>query len=263
MNRKYINKKYLFKIPFELLNIIRELKKNHPCLFWTCLISLIFGVLPFAYCLISFEWKFKLLGLIFLIPLIITFLITGAAVRLFEYVPNLSRILSFILNTFVILFIQICIGLLFFYILMFADLDAKCNQIKHYKLALSNVDLSNTSHFPHKIPNEAKNAELKASTYSFFGSEDLYLKFDTNKEYIDKELKKYNFIKICNHDKCSDGSDNNYRYYSGDIDIKDFTFYVINDKEHENLPEHSFPYHYGIGVNYNTNQILYYYENPD
>ena len=25
---------------------------------------------------------------------------------------------------------------------MFADLDAKCNQIKHYKLALSNVDLS-------------------------------------------------------------------------------------------------------------------------
>ena len=79
---------------------------------------------------------------------------------------------------------------------MFADLDAKCNQIKHYKLALSNVDLSNTSHFPHKIPNEAKNAELKASTYSFFGSEDLYLKFDTNKEYIDKELKNSGQIKL-------------------------------------------------------------------
>ena len=145
---------------------------------------------------------------------------------------------------------------------MLADLDAKCNQIKHYKLALSNIDLSNTFHFPREIPKGAKNVKLKAGV-AYWSGEDLYLKFDTNKEYIDKELKKYNFIKICDYSKCRDGSINWHNYYDNDIVTTDFTFYVLGDRMYSGSSKHYAPCHYGIGVNYDTNQILYYYENSD
>ena len=62
-----------------------------------------------------------------------------------------------------------------------------------------------------------------------------------------------------NYDKARE----HYDFYANDIDFTKYTYYVINDREHEKLPEHHFPYHYGIGVNKDLNRILYYYENPD
>lgn len=43
---------------------------------------------------------------------------------------------------------------------------------------------------------------------------------------------------------------------------KDFTFYIINDRESETPSQNSFPYHYGMATN-NETTIIYYYINPD
>ena len=222
---------------------IKIFKRDYSWLFRVCCISLILGILPFVYCLISFEWKYKLFGFIFLLPVLLIFLISAVFVRMYKQASFLNRFLLVVLNSFVIIFIQIFFCFFILILLSTCDVEDKCNQIKYYKLALSKVDQSKTLHFPRSIP--------------------IYLKFDTSRKFIDNELKKYKFINVCKNGKCKNEKAVAYRYYSGDIDIQGFTFYVINDRESENLPEHNFPYHYGIGVNYDTNQILYYYENPD
>ena len=242
---------------------IKIFKQDYPWLFLVCCISLILGIMPFIYCLISFEWKYKLFGFIFLLPVLLIFLISAIFVRGRKQASFVNRFLLVVLNSFVIIFIQIFFCFFILILLSISDVEDKCNQIKYYKLALSKVDQSKTLHFPRSIPKEAKNAELKSSIFSVFGSEDLYLKFEVNRDFIDKELRKYKFVNVCKNGKCKNETAVAYRYYSGNIDIQGFTFYVINDRESENLPEHNFPYHYGIGVNYDTNQILYYYENPD
>lgn len=213
--------------------------------------------------MIYFEPVNKTPGFVFLIPPLVVLIIYAIAIHIFQYFPVLTKILSFLLNVFVILFIQIFIGLIVFYFCWGFDKELKCNQVKNYSEALTMVNPERTKHFPSKIPDNATNVELKTSYISFFGSEDIYLKFNIDKSYIDEELKKYKYVNVYKNGKWQKPKKYDHRFYSGDINIDGFTFYVINDLENENLPGHHFPYHYGIGVNYDKNQIIYYYENPD
>ena len=238
-------------------------KTTHPFLFCTLIISSILSFFPCLISLIYFEPDNKMIGFIFLIPLIVVFIVCVLAINIFKYFPILSRIVSFLINCFVILFIQLFIGFFIFCYCWGIDEEQKCNQVKHYSKALTAVNSERTKHFPRKIPDNAKNIELKTSYMSFFGSEDIYLKFDTDKSYIDKELKKYKYVNVYINGKCQKTCKYDHRFYNGNINIDGFTFYIINDRENENLPEHHFPYHYGIGVNYDKNQIIYYYEDPD
>lgn len=96
--------------------------------------------------------------------------------------------------------------------------------------------------------------QLYQNTISIFGSEYITLKFNIDKSYIENELRKYKFIKIKKITPFNSPATDNYR-----INLDGFTLYIINDKDTENPKGHEFPYHYGIGVNKEFNQIVYYY----
>ena len=91
---------------------------------------------------------------------------------------------------------------------------------------------------------------MDADIFSFQGGQSIVIQFDTDKKYINDELKKYNFkSKEEPHHYVFDAMTKN--------NISDFIFYVISG----NL--NRFGRNYGIGVNRDFNKIIYYYSNPD
>ena len=134
----------------------------------------------------------------------------------------------------------------------YKNLESIGDETKYYTTIIQNFPQDKTIHFPKQIPNEAKNVQLHSSTNYFFGSQEIVLKFDTDKQHIEKELKKYKFK--------SKENTNHYAFSTmgGEkIKIEDFTLFVIDG----NLSR--WAKNYGIGVNKEFNQIIYYYTNPD
>lgn len=67
------------------------------------------------------------------------------------------------------------------------------NEEKAYKEALKYItNQSGVKHFPEKIPEDARNIKIYKDA-GYFGSEKIYLKFITNKQYIQNELSKICF----------------------------------------------------------------------
>ena len=205
-----------------------------------------------------------------------TLLIIVLSVIYLKYAEKLNKFIKVILFI-VILFIHILNTFFMLLSLVFAfdiiereKLDKLYENPIEYIQAKESIDEQyRIKHFPCQIPSEAKNIHLYKYHNSWFGSEGMLLEFDINKEYIDKELKKYKFIKKDKLPKDQDYfSDYEYHKYSymlsnRNFDIKNFTFYVINNRDNEKPVEHEFPYHYGIGVNEYHNRIIYYYDCPD
>ena len=256
---KYIN---LNKIFYYILKFLKKSKiviEKHKFLTFANLTSIFLGLFPCVYGLLRFEPQNKIPNLMYLIPIPVVYLVSLAAYFIFKKLPTISRIFSFLLNSTIIVIFQILFALIIFSFADSCDFNDKCNKVENYQVALQQYPTKRVAHFPDKIPPEATNIRISAETFSFFGSQSLYLVFDIDKQYIDNEIEKHSFVNIMDYAKASKF----YGFYNNDIDFSKYTFYVINDREHENLPGHHFPYHYGIGVNKDSNQILYYYENPD
>lgn len=115
--------------------------------------------------------------------------------------------------------------------------------------------------FLKKIPSDATEVQLFAY-YDNVERECIILKFKINKEYIENELKKHEFIN--SNDKLG-AEQNIYRMFTdnGRISIKDFTFYVLKDKEKESYYPQYFSYFTSIGVDKNLEHIIYYYILPN
>ena len=113
------------------------------------------------------------------------------------------------------------------------------------------------THFPKVIPPNVMNVELFGYSSMPFSGEAIMLSFNTDKEYIDNELKKYDFIN--KNDKLGQEQKLYHVYKMNEnFNEKDYTYYVINDKENRQIPK-LFPYFSGIGVNKKKSKILYYY----
>ena len=113
------------------------------------------------------------------------------------------------------------------------------------------------SHFPNNIPTEAKDIELFGFNSMPYGGEALMLSFSANKEYINNELKKYDFVN--KNDKIGKEQKLYHVYKMNDkFNEKDYTYFVIKNADNEQAPN-IFPYYNGIGVNKDKTRILYYY----
>ena len=250
----------------KIINFIKYLKQNHIFLLIALIISTVLGVVPATLFLLNSETSLyvKVLSLCFLIPALLTFITTIIATKTFYKHPKITKFLCFCFNCFIIFFIQIFLGFMLFIYICFIDSGKIYTSPKDYQKALNQIShQERIQHFPKKIPNNASNIEFNQETCIWFGSEAILLKFNINSNYIENELKKYNYISIekgTQKHPIDEILTNNNRIK---IDSNNVTLYIINDRENENLEGHHFPYHYGIGVDKTNNSIFYYYTLPD
>ena len=247
--------------------------KGHKFLLSAIVVSCAFAFISFTLFSVLYSRTLTsvLKNFVFFIPAFVIFLISLAACKTFAIHPKITKIFSFLLNIFILIYFQI---IFFFVMLFYAELfpepDPHYFDPLNYKEAIKTIWKQDcVKHFPDEIPENAKNIEFNKENDNFFGSEAIALKFDIDREYINKELKKYKF----NYKENFDNDNNQYRYNShrpdammtdnGRIKTEGFIFYIINDKESDKIMQNHFPYHYGIAVNEKTNQIIYYYTCPD
>lgn len=233
-------------------NFFSELKTNHKFIFFAILTSFIFSALPCLYILtIFFEDKQD--GFLFFIPFVIILIINIIAIKIFKYIPKITKFLTFILNSFIIVIIQMFCALFLLSFMTIANDMYMRDKPEFYEEVLTYYPKERVAHFPQHIPQNATNVEMDADMGSFHGGQTLMIKFDTDKNYIEKELKKYKFKskETSQHYVFSTLTDNRR------IRIDDFTFYVINGTLDR------FGRNYGIAVNKTYDKIIYYYSNPD
>ena len=118
------------------------------------------------------------------------------------------------------------------------------------------------SHFPKKIPLNAKNIKVYEYSNRLFGSEMFLLNFEIDENYINNEFKKHKFIN--QDDKI--GSNQKIYYVPkvmDDFNIYEYTYYVLDTKENREHFPAIFPYINGIGIKNDKTAILYYYVLPE
>lgn len=235
----------------------KYLIKKHIVLFVLLIISFLVSLFELLFHMYFFPryWWF---GFIFYIPFFVvsTFTFIVTKIDSIKINKHLERIINFIiscLNIFIIFVIQICF-VLFFLTLAVAFNDADMlNKVENYEKNFSHFPAEKIVHFPKCIPQKAKNIQIYSDAITFQGSQVFVLKFDIDKTYIKNELTKYKF-------KYKE-TPNHYAFWAitnnHKINTDGFIFYVIDgtlDRYAQN---------YGIAVNKNFSQIIYYYSNPD
>ena len=129
---------------------------------------------------------------------------------------------------------------------------------KDYQKSLKYItNQSRIKHFPEKIPEDARNIKIYKDA-GYFGSEKIYLKFITNKQYIQNELSKYDFVEV----EKPEERNRNLEFLSlspGNISLYTYNLYIIK----KGCNERRRCFSYGIAVNNELNEILYYYSSPD
>lgn len=233
-----------------------EIKKiKHPFLAASMIISLLFALLPCLTFIIAAEHE-KGFGLVFIPPAIFTAFITFCAYKFFDKHPLLTKIISGILNSIIIV-VQIICGAVLFFILAMVESDYAYSNPNDYTKALNSICYQEyIQHFPKQIPDQAADILLSKTSCIFRGREEIILRFKIDKNYINKELSNHSY-------KYVEPPDNrNYRHNSFDfsLNMDKFTLYIINDYLSQKK-ERIGSYHYGIAVNHTTNEIAYYYIN--
>lgn len=151
---------------------------------------------------------------------------------------------------------------------IFAEgLCTEYTNIKHYQDALNIVrEPEGITHFPHEIPKKAKNIKF----YSFSGGfyhQRIFLEFDSDKNYIDNEIKRLNLlppIKIQDTKDIIAIQSIELAKSEAKIDTNKYTYYAIDNNYNRSLISHNeFPFFSGIGINKDKTQIFYYFVNPE
>ncbi len=252
---------------------LKQFKKEHKFLFSSLVFSIIIAIVYYIFYCIYFFYSIEIVlkGLFLLTPVLLVALICFIVTKTFLKYPKTTKIISAILMTITIGYFQI-----FAYVVAFAcasifTLEPVYNTIDKYEEALqaSNKQIC-IQHFPKKIPKNAKNIQFLRRYNNWFGSEEIYLKFDIDKNYIENELKKYKFnykegVEADNAEPTLFRHHDNILVEMG-IPYKKregFTFYIIHDYESETPRQNYFLYYYGIAVNKSKTTIVYFYENPD
>lgn len=251
-------------------SLLLRFAKEHKFLFASIILSFLICIPIFVFLLIVIPiWEIT----IFLVPIILILLISLIANYTYTKFPILTKFITAALNTIIIIVSAIFVLFVISFIQNpFPHPEHKIyeNPIQ-YQEAKNSIDAQyRVYHFPKAIPENAKNIRLYKTNNSWFGSEEMILEFDIDKQYIENELKTYKFISI-DKDIRETPNEYNFKYneyrhiigYGSNLNVNDFIFYVINNRDNENPKEHSFPYHYGIAVNKKHNKIIYYYDCPD
>ena len=222
-------------------------------LFLSVIVSFAISIILYLLSLLLSWYGTLVVGLWLFVPAIFVTLIYFIGSKTTEKFPKATKIISAILNLIIILFLQIFIcGVM---TLFFSGLfERPVTGIKDYDYALTSIGLQDRiKHFPSQIPKNASNIKLYKYTHNWFGSEEIYLYFDTDKDYIDKELSKYTFQKIQGPYENKE----DYEYFfrivgSYKLRKEGYKVYIIKADT---------GFSYGIAVK--GNQIMYYYSYPD
>ena len=219
-------KKNLYKIAFTLISLF----------------IFVYSLYDMYYRAERIYWAFACVIVIPLLIIIGILLITLLTEKKF---PKATVIISSLLCSF-ILFIQLLFSI---FIVEFSGI-AQITDVNKYEKALKLTYRDDyIEHFPKHIPPHARNVQLFKSADNIFGSESIYLRFDTDRDFIESELSKYKYEKEFRP------KDN--------IEIQDpLFFYSACDecKYHIIHQISSISNIYGIAEKENT--IIYFYLNP-
>ena len=136
--------------------------------------------------------------------------------------------------------------------------------LKYYRQSLQECCRGDeVKHFPLDIPEESCNVRFYAFS-SFLGKHIIMLKIETNKDFIEKELAKYNYNNLSPEvvgeitkyiKNCSDKIQVN----TNNTDL----FVIKKDFTNKNTREKMFSGYSGFVVDKSKNYILYFYINPE
>lgn len=244
---------------------MKDFITNHKFLLAFFIFNLLLSVITYILTILIIYDTLELV-LISLFPIILITLIFFIGTKTLTKHPKITKIITITLTTLIVL----CQLLSFFFILSlkytFGNTGENYNELKDYSMAINSIHAQTCiKHFPKKIPPNAKNIKMTKTENTWFGSEYIFLKFDTDKKYINDELKKYKFKYIENGEEIKHDSAKYVLFSAGipDENKNDFTFFIIHDRESEIPQQNSFPYHYGIIINQNKTTVIYYYINLD
>lgn len=243
------------------MNIIKAFICEHKFLFAAIIASLsvaiIYSVLYLYF--ITIVTISMTEALFYFIPCFIVIAVSVIANFTFKKYKKATKIISSILNSFIIVFVQIIFGFIFLSVASIFTQSPSYFDTKDYKKALKSIcSQDRIKHFPSQIPSNAKNVIFFKTSNDFFGSEEIYLYFETDNSFIDSEITKHKYIGTTKINSAK------YPIYVPQDYRKDeynFTFYIINDQEHEMPNSKGFPYFYGIGKG--NRAIVYFYNCPD
>lgn len=233
------------------------MKNNY--LMYPSVISFLISILLYSLSLYLSWYGTMATGIYLFLPTVLVVLVYLISTKTINKYPRATKIISNILNGFIIIFVQIFIcGLM---TLLFSGfLERDVTQIKDYQHALNSINNPESiKHFPKKIPEDATNIRLYKSCNNWFGSEEIYLIFNTNKEYILNELAKYKFQKIEGSYKNDEEYEDTFKSLgSYKLSKVGYKLYIIKlSKEPHNI------FSYGIATNKALNEIMFYYNYPD
>lgn len=218
------------------------------------LISILVGIISCCIVLLSCVSNVTIFNVLFLglyfIPTVLIFVI-------FFFSNKYTGKYSILLKTLSYIAICILVNLhitIFAYTLSFslgctAEKNESHNPIRpisEYSKFAKNKS-TRTAHFPDKILPAASNVEFYRGV-CFHGDVEEYLKFNIDDEYINNELKKYQYNTIITGDKYTGHPPH------GRMKNKDDVYYILGD-----LLQWHRGYSYGIVVNRKTHEIIYYY----
>ena len=241
---------------------IKDYIEVHPFLFWSAIISTILGIIPFFIFLCYEELRFC--SWVFLVPIIFVFIILKIANRTFIKHPSATKIVTFILGIFIILFVQIFVAGCFYILATLWGICGSYTDVKYYKKSLNKLACQTCiEHFPQEIPKNAKNVQLYQNYGNWHGNEGITLKFQIDNDYINKQINKNRYVNIQKYYENDSSLNKAVIYYNnGVIKTDGCIAHLIDDKEHTNKEFASYKYSYGICVNNDKNEIIYFYSNP-
>lgn len=224
-----------------------DFKKNNPFLFSILIISFLIFLIPSLYFLIVNFLPYKYTGFYHLIPFACILLVQVMGYFLYKKFVWITRVLTFILNTILILS-QLILGMLHFAFWQNININYIFDKPEYYERVLKAFSPTKVYHFPTVIPAKATNIKLDGRKDLFFDGRELILKFSIDEEYVKKEYEKYDF-----RTKKVDLNDALSYLDIKDWGLSDFTFLLI-DREVE-VPWAI----WGIAVNKDFSEIIYYY----
>lgn len=205
------------------------------------------------------SWFSTLLwGIILFIPAIFVYIIYLISLKTVEKFPKPTKFITNFLNFAIVIIIQfIIIGFLSLVISWSFWWDTSNVRLYHQALVRT-YKKERVTHFPRRIPVTKDKVIFHHEEHPWFGSGEIILSFKADKEYIDKELAKYKFVKIEGpYDEVQ-----KYDYAVRYLGIGYPEFQIKNTKNYI-IGYSGKPGTYGILIDEINNRVTYYFTAPD
>lgn len=158
---------------------MKDFITNHKFLLAFFIFNLLLSVITSILTILTIYDRLKLV-LISLFPIILITLIFFIGTKTLAKHPKITQITTITLITLIVLF-QL---LSFFFILSlkytFGNTGKNYDELKDYSIAIKSIHSQTCiKHFPKEIPPNAQNIKMTKTENTWFGSEYIFLKFDT------------------------------------------------------------------------------------